>query len=307
MKTVTIFGGAGAKNTLLALKDLKGLKIYSIPSVFDSGGSTGEIRRTFKVYALGDLREHLLAASEDKNIASALSIRIKTRGENHSLGNIFLLNMIKKYGENYLDVVHKVLAIPSHIKVMPIVSNVNYSGNLIVYSNSGKLVGEDNLDVNRRLKVRDVKLEKKAKISEEAKKALLSSDYIMFGPGDLYSSLIPNLLVDGAHEVLTKSKAKKILITNVMNKVSETSGFKTSDFVDAFGRFGISFDKVVANNRYLDEAKRVKAKYGYLHGFVKNDLSGENVIESDLINEKTPYEHDPTKLKEVLRNIIFRG
>ena len=305
MKTVTILGGAGARNTLLALKSLKNLKIYSIPSVFDSGGSSGDIRRTFKVYALGDLREHLLAVSENRNIASALSIRIKAGDENHNLGNIFLLNMIKKYGKNYLDVVHKLLAVPRHIRVMPIVSDVNYSGNLIVYSDSGKLVGEDSLDINKKLKVNNVKLEDEVQISEEAKKAILSSDYLVFGPGDLYSSLIPNLLVGGAKEALNKSNAKKILVTNIMNKVSETSGFKTSDFVKAFDRFGLSFDKVIANNRYPSEAKRVKAKYGYLYGFVKNDLDGENVIERDLLNEKTPYEHDPTKLRDTLRGIIM--
>ncbi|MCW1301962.1 MAG: 2-phospho-L-lactate transferase CofD family protein [Candidatus Parvarchaeota archaeon] len=306
MKTITIFGGAGARNTLLALKRLGGIKVYSVPSVFDSGGSSGEIRRNFKIYALGDLRDHLIAASEDKKTASIFSARVSTGGENSNLGNLLLLNMAKKYGSKYIDVAHRLLAIPKHIRVIPIVSDVNYTGNLIIYSNRGRSVGEDSLDVNRKIKVRDVKLEKKAVVNEEVRKAVRSSDYVVFGPGDLYSSLIPNLLVDGVLPAINRSKAKKILITNIMNKVSETSGFNTSDFVNEFSRFGLNFDRVISNNNYPNKAVKIKAKYGYLSGFVKNDIKGENVIEADLLNEQVPYEHDPEKLGKVFEDYLLR-
>ncbi|MCW1294628.1 MAG: 2-phospho-L-lactate transferase CofD family protein, partial [Candidatus Parvarchaeum sp.] len=141
------------------------------------------------------------------------------------------------------------------------------------------------------------------KISRLAADSILKSDFLIFGPGDVYSSILPNTLVDGFDNIIGKSKAKKILIVNIMNKKSETNGFKASDFVKIFEDRGIKIDYILVNNKIMP-IKNIKGKYGNFSGWVENDLLDKRVIIGDFINESIPYEHDPEKILASLKRII---
>ena len=164
MKTVTIIGGSGARNTLKALNKIKNIKINNIVTMFDSGGSTGYLRRKFGIYALGDLRDRILAVSENETLREISSERIEIDGINHNLGNLLLYNLIKRYGKDYLKAAKGLFKTPKNIEFIPVVDDINCSANLIIKTNKGDLIGEDSLDKNsnKKLEIEDVKLDKKA-------------------------------------------------------------------------------------------------------------------------------------------------
>ncbi|MEM0143702.1 MAG: 2-phospho-L-lactate transferase CofD family protein [Candidatus Parvarchaeum sp.] len=305
MKTVTIIGGSGARNTLKALRKIRNIKINNIVTMFDSGGSTGYLRKKFGIYALGDLRDRILAVSENEGLRDISSQRIEMDGINHNVGNLLLYSLVKKYDKDYLKMAKSIFKTPKNIDFIPIVDDIKCSANLIIKTDKGNFVGEDNLDLNsnRVLKIKDIRLDKRVRISEPAANSILKSDFLIFGPGDVYSSILPNTLVDGFDSIISKSKAKKILIVNIMNKKSETNGFKASDFVKLFEGRGIKIDYIIINDRIMP-IRKVKGKYGSFSGWVENDLSDKRVIKGDFINESILYEHDPDKILLPLKRII---
>jgi len=305
MKTVTIIGGSGARNTLKALRKIKNIKINNIVTMFDSGGSTGYLRKKFGIYAIGDLRDRILAVSENETLKDISSQRIEMGGINHNVGNLLLYSLIKEYDKDYLRIAKDIFKTPKNIDFIPIVDDIKCSANLVIKTDKGDLIGEDSLDRNsdKELKIKDVRLDKKVRISRSAATSILKSDFLIFGPGDLYSSILPNTLVYGFDGIIAKSKAKKILIVNIMNKKSETNGFKTSDFVKIFENRGIKIDYILVNSKVMP-IKNINGKYGNFSGWVENDLLDERVITRDFINEDIPYEHDPEKILVSLKHII---
>ncbi len=214
-----------------------------------------------------------------------------------------MLHLIKAHGKGYLKYAEKVLKIPKNIHIIPVHDDVWYTGNLLISTNKGILVGEHNLDQGASIKVRSLNLSEPARLSAAAKNALLKADYIIFGPGDLYSSILPNVLASGFKETVRASKAEKILIVNIMNKLNETNDFKVSDFIKTLENYGIWIDKAIINDRKMASGV-AKAKYGKLSGFVENDLFSRKTLEADLVNEKIIYEHDPKKLGAVLHKVL---
>ncbi len=303
MKKFCIVGGCGCKVTLLSVRDIKNSFTTSVVSVLDSGGSTGIIRRESGIYALGDLRANLLAASENNALKEIMSNRIEVNGQKHNVGNLVLLSAIKIYGAKYLDHLQCALGIAKNIRIVPVIDDVNYKGNLVIKSDRGVFVGEHNLDLQQDLRVLDIWLDSPIRIGENASKAITSADYIIFGPGDLYSSILANVIVPGFVDAVNASKAKKILVCNIMMKDNETIGFKTSDFFDAFKKHGIELDKIIYNNKN-PEIKEITSKYGRLKGFVENDMPNDKIISADLVNKDIPYEHDPKKLKRLMSKVL---
>ena len=303
MKNVCIIGGSGTKSTLLALRSIEGVKIHSIISVFDSGGHTGFLRKKMGIYAIGDIRDNLIASSGNQEISSILDQRMEVNGVKHSVGNLVLSSLIRENGGDYIQIARKILQIPSNIEIIPVTRDINYDGDLVIETENGELVGEHNLDSGKRIKVRGIKLSKEAYLNPDAESAIKEADYIFFGPGDIYSSILVNTLVRGFHSAFKESKAKKILVMNIMNKMNETDGFAASDFVKAFHDYGIRFDKIIVNTKKPKTTQKM-SKYGRLCGFVKNDIEGEDVIAYDVVDEDMPFQHDVDKLSLVLNRVI---
>ncbi|MCL5016928.1 MAG: 2-phospho-L-lactate transferase CofD family protein [Candidatus Parvarchaeota archaeon] len=303
VKKVCVIGGAGVKNTASALKKIKGLDIKVIVSTFDSGGHTGFLRKQLGIYAIGDIRDNLIAAAGDKETSKAFSTRSRMCGSNQSIGNLILVGLMNERKSHYLEAAHDLLKIPSNIRILPIVDDINYTGDLVINTNKGKLIGEHNLDVQSGIRVNGISLSEPVDISSDAKKAIEGADFIIFGPGDIFSSILPNTLVNGFKSALRASNAKKILILNTMNKVNETYGYKASDFLNVFKENGITIDTVVVNKGRAGKSVS-RSNYGKEHGFVVNDLFGDNVFSYDLINKRHPEQHDPDKLSLALNDIL---
>jgi len=253
-KIVTIGGGTGRFTLLLGLKKYP-VDISAIVAMTDNGGSTGRLRDELGVLPPGDIRQCLIALS-----GSALTMRKLMgyrfeRGDlaGHNFGNILISTLEKITGslERALAIVGAILNIKG--RVIPVTTD---NVELVATLQNGKTIrGEDALDHYKllsRVGVKDMYLRPKGVANPRALKAIREADLIVVGPGDVYTSLIPNFLVDGIAEAFVKSKARKVYVANLMNLKGHTDNFTVADYVDviegAIGAPGV-FDTIVCNTR----------------------------------------------------------
>jgi uncharacterized cofD-like protein len=322
-KVVTIGGGTGTFVVLQGLKD-KNVHLSSIVAMTDSGGSTGRLRDQLGVLPPGDLRQALVALSDMPEMWRKLFTYRFSGGdlEGHNFGNLFLTALEKITGsiEGAVDEASKLLDVKG--QVIPI----TYSDCVLgaKYADGSIIEGEAIIDdaYTKRPRIKFMYLVPSAKISAKAETALSDADYIIFGPGDIFTSIVPNFLVEGFSEVLNKSKAKKIFVMNLMTKLGQTDDYKASDHIIEIERYsGCFLDYVFLNTRTPDEEIINWYKKTDNVDLVEDDLYDKRateakIIRTDLIEDLTHervlvdkvkrslIRHDPVKLGLALQKII---
>lgn len=291
---VIIGGGTGSFVILSGLRKYP-VNLTALITMMDSGGSSGRLRDQLGVLPPGDLRQALVALAQDRRTWLSLFTYRFESGElkGHNFGNIFLSALEKMTGsiENGVELASEVLNTQGH--VIPITLD---NTTLCVRLKNGDVIkGEKFIDEDERERPQILEsfLSPNAKANPQALKAIKNADYIIVGPGDLYTSLIPNFVVEGVAKAFAKSKAKKIFVMNLMTKVGQTDGFTASDHVNEITKYaGFSdFDYVVVNKK--NPTKKTVAWYEHFHvGAVKDDLKdgkklGVKVIRGDIISEVT--------------------
>jgi uncharacterized cofD-like protein len=257
-RIVTIGGGTGG---FTVNRGLHGYPVSptAICTVFDSGGSSGILRDEFGSLPPGDLRRCLLALADDQEDTLREMFQYRfTNGSapsslsDHSLGNLLLLAAEKIWGPiEGIRRIGRVLGIQG--QVLPISTD---SAHLYAQLSDGlHIKGESNIDLrpldDGRL-VQRIWLEPRAYICREAANAIVNADVIVLGPGDLYSSIIPNLLVEGVADAIKRSRARLVYVSNLMTKWSETRDFTLVDFIKTIHSYNIGrekFDTVLVNTR----------------------------------------------------------
>lgn len=237
-KIVTIGGGNGQSVTLRALKSfLPQVEITSVVSVSDSGGSSGRLREKFNILPVGDLLRAIMALSSyDYLTLREIFYKQRFSGgelEGHNAGNL-LLTFLYQQSNNWLEAIEafsKILKLQG--RVLPVSLDLAH---LCAEMENGLIIKEetkiDKPEFDCHLRKKKLWLEPSAKLLPEVGQAIFQADFIILGPGDLYTSLIPNLLVEGIAEAMKKTKAKIIFIPNTANRqAGETCGFKTSDYI----------------------------------------------------------------------------
>lgn len=321
-RVVTIGGGTGRFTLLLGLKRCP-VEISAIVTMSDNGGSTGRLRDELGVLPPGDVRQCLVALS-----GSALTMRKMMsyrfdKGElaGHNFGNILIATLEKVTGslERALALAGAILNIKG--RVIPVTYG---KANLVAELNDGTVLkGEDALDTSKKVSRAGVKkmyIKPRVKANPHAIKAIREADLLIVGPGDLYTSLIPNFLVDGVREAFLRSKAKKVYIANLMNLKGHTDEFSVSDYLNELesfiGKEGI-FDVVICNTRKPSPAllKRYR-KEGTpvicdMHGLAGYDVKHVDVLASGVAKiskadklRRVLIRHDPDKLARVLMRIM---
>ncbi len=325
-KVVTIGGGTGSYASLTGLKKHP-LKLTAIVNMIDDGGSSGKLRDELGVLPPGDIRQCLVALSESsKLLREMFNYRFEEGGlKGHSFGNIFLSTLEKQTGsmKRAISEIGKILNIKGH--VVPVTfTKSNLCANL---TDGTTIVGQHHVDVvekmEKRAAIKKIYLSPKAKINEDAKRAIIEADFILIGPGDLYTSIIPNLLVVGVPAAIRASKAKKIYVLNLMTKYGQTTTFSAKDHVSELEKYlGKNLiDFVLVNNRL--PKKSVLSWYAeYSERPVKNDLKNNKaykVIEKDLIRDiivrkaagdelrRSIIRHDSGKLAEAVVGLMGNG
>src|SRR5580692_10865823 len=239
LRIVSIGGGNGLSTLLRGLKRYAraaegNLEITAVVTVTDDGGSSGRLRREFDVLPPGDIRNCMVALSEDEALLSRLfQFRFSNgRGlKGHSFGNLFLTAMTHLTGDfgQAVKLSAEVLAVVGRIYPST-ASNVVLEATL---ANGSKLAGETRIS---RSKSRIERIElrpRRPKPLPETLEAIEQADLITFGPGSLFTSVIPNLLVDGIPKAIAASPALKAYFMNLMSQPGETTGFRASDHLAA--------------------------------------------------------------------------
>ncbi len=264
MKNIVVVGGGTGTFTVLS-----GLKKYTrnlaaIVSMADSGGSTGILKDELGALPPGDIRRCLVALSNsDQLLRELFSYRFENGGlEGHSFGNLLITALEKITGsfEKAVEKAGEILAIEG--KVIPVTT-----GKVELYARleNGRIIkGEANIDDPKHdghLKIIEVFLRPNARVNKKAEDAIKRADLIVIGPGDLYTSVIPNLLVKGISRAIRRSRAKKVYVCNLMTKFGETHKYKTSDFVEAIEKYlGKNvLDYVIVNSK--KPPKKLLLKY----------------------------------------------
>ena len=326
-KVVVIGGGTGTYTVLSGLKKFD-LDLTAIVTVSDSGGSTGKLRDEFGNLPVGDSRMALVALAEtdeDNEVLRKLFLYRFDKGDGlrgHNFGNLFLVALTEIFGsqEKAMKYASNVLRVKG--KVLPI---SNDAAELVAQFDGGDLiVGETRIDEpngkhDGKKRIRKLWLQPKAKIAPEAKKAILEADLIVLGPGDLYTSVLANVVVEGVALALQKTKAKIVFNVNLIAKYGQTFGFAASDHVSEIARYaGRAPDFVLINHKPLP--KRILKKYVSEKGYpVKDDLMGKTkfkLIRADLLGAeeiKKPsgdvlvrslIRHDSDKLAREMMKLI---
>ena len=235
-RIVVIGGGTGLSTMLRGLKTYTE-NITAIVSVSDDGGGSGVLREDLGMLPPGDIRNCITAlANTEPTMMELMNYRFPEGiNKGQSFGNLFLaaLNGITGSFEEAVTRMNEVLAVTG--KVLP-VTNANV--NLVAdFENGASVVGESKIAAKKKqqnCRIHKVRLEpERPKALPHAIDAILSADMIILGPGSLYTSIIPNLLVDGIVQALEQSKAPKIYVLNIMTQDGETEGYTAFDHLNA--------------------------------------------------------------------------
>lgn len=316
-KILAIGGGTGLSTLLKGIKNYSS-DITAIVTMADDGGGSGILRRSFGMLPPGDVRNCLLALSDiEPEMNTLLSHRFE-KGElkGQSFGNLFLLAMNEIYGsfEEAVKMASSILRVKG--TVMPItVNDVNIEA---TYDDKSKAFGESILPaeaIKDNKKIKRVELcPKDVEPLDGVITAINKADIILIGPGSLYTSIIPNLLVKGVTEAILSSPAKKIYVQNVMTQHGETDDMSVKDHVEAiFEHSDKIFDSIIINNKVLSEHLKKKYQEEYQEQIFLTDddkkfLEEEAIdyIEGDCLDGGDYARHDSEKLSNMIIDYYIR-
>ena len=312
-RVVIIGGGTGLYTALMGLKRYF-FRPTAIVSMADDGGSSGRLRDEFGHLPPGDVRQCLIALSANRQVSRTIRRLFEYRFdkgvglEGHSVGNLLLTALTEITGSTEAALAEASLLLNVAGRVLPVTTDdVRLCAKL---EDGTIIVGERHIDVRTikpHLRIDHVYLTPLAHVYAEADAAIREADVIVIGPGDLYTSILPNLLVDGVPEAIQASKAPKIYVCNLMTKRGETDGFSVADFACEIGSYlgGTEFiDLVIANRRpvhpelaerYLNEqSEPVALDRDRCH------TMGLHLLEGDLLAEGTLVRHAPDALAKLI-------
>lgn len=306
---IVVIGGGTGLATLL-----RGLKAYSphitaIVSVADDGGSSGELRRTMGILPPGDIRNCLTALAEDETMMGQLFQYRFPSGSGlggHSLGNLLITALAEITGsfEEAVAESGRVLAVsgtvlPASLQDVRLVADIQMAD----ASSEVRVKGESKIP-EAAGRIRRVWLEPNNPLAyPPAVKAILNAELILVGPGSLYTSVMPNLLVPDLAEALRVSRGYKFYICNVASQPGETDGYSCGEHVRSIEKHvGVRlFDMVISNGYYQGQ---LPAGIDFVR--TEPDLGEEyTVYTTDLIDKARPWRHDSDKLAQVIMDLFF--
>jgi uncharacterized cofD-like protein len=325
IRIVAMGGGTGLSTLLRGLKGYVSRKgdsrlkqpisdLAAIVTVTDDGGSSGRLRREYRVLPPGDIRNCLVALSTDEALLGRLFQYRFPAGRalaGHSFGNLFLTALTNVTGDfpEAVRLSAKVLAIRG--RIFPATTDLV---TLKAELEDGRHVsGETNISKSKR-RIRHVYLSPgRAKALPEALEAIRTADLILIGPGSLYTSIIPNLLVEGVTETLMRSRATRVYIANLMTQPGETQDYSVADHVRAIyehSRSGL-FHWVVTNRtpiaaHILRRYRKQGAEPVNLEEEGLDDL-GIGRVNGDFLQQEGVVRHDADRLTRLLLKTFVQG
>ncbi len=306
LRVVAIGGGTGLSTLLRGLKT-HNVDITAIVTVGDDGGSSGRLRTEFNMPPPGDIRNCIVALADAEPLMGEL-FQYRFEQENsslagHSFGNLFITAMTQVAGSFERAVVESSRVLAVRGQVLPSsLDNIEVCAEMV----DGRVIsGESNI-TGERSKIRRVFLEPgQPDPYDPAIIAILSADLIVLGPGSLYTSVLPNLLVQGIAHAVRCSQATKVYVCNVATQRGETDNFGVVEHVAALRDHvgGHVVDYVLVNSNFDPAAAKIKPEWSVnAVGLDGIERLGDDVtiVLRDVVNPEFPLRHDPEKLSAEL-------
>ncbi|MDD5730261.1 MAG: YvcK family protein [Candidatus Omnitrophica bacterium] len=309
-KIVTVGGGTGLSVLLTGLKEYT-TNLTAIVTVADDGGSSGRLRQQFDILPPGDIRNCLVALADASSMMRDLfQFRFDKGSElaGHNFGNLFITAMTRLTGdfEKAIKETSKVLALRGQV-IPSTLSNVVLAAH---YTDGSTTEGEDKIP-KARLPIEKVFLRPASpEATPEAIKAIKEADIIVLGPGSLYTSIIPNLLIKEITDAIVSAKATKVYVCNVMTQPGETDGYSTSEHIKNLIKHSHPrvFDYCVVNTGKIPVAllKRYEqdSAYPVLNDRKNIENMGYRVIEEDIVATNDVIRHDSGKLAKTILSFL---
>lgn len=325
-KIVCLGGGTGTSVVLSGLKKYP-IDLCAIVSMADDGGANKVIRDEFGLLPTSDIRQCLVALAENAS-ASEQSLRKLFTYRFHkgqgfggmTFGNLFMVALTDIFGSQTeaIKKTSEILKIKG--KILPI--TLTDSKLVAIYENGEKIIGEHLIDEPKhdgKLKIKKLYLEPPSRAYPQAVRAILDSDVVVIGPGDLYTSLISGLAVKGISKALMETHAKVVYVLNLMTKYGQTSGFTAKKHIEVLEKYlgKNCLDYVLVNSGSIPQ--EAQKKYGEAKEFiVYDDLRADyfKIIRSDVLSKNEIREipgdflkrslirHDSNKLAKVIMENI---
>jgi len=325
MKITVIGGGTGSTTVLEGLKKKKDLDLNVIVGMMDDGGSNAVVRDEFGLLPLSDLRKSIIALSEENEnqmLRNLFTYRF-SQGDGlkgHTLGNLLMIAMTEITGSEVeaIEMFKYFFSVTGNI--IPVtLDNVRL---VAEYDDGSKVVGEHLIDEPEDdKKIVKFYFDKDAQAYQGAIDTIMTSDYIIIGPGDLYTTTLANIIVDGIPQALQETKAKLIFISNLMSKKGQTRGLTLESMLSLVeGYIGRKFDYVLVNNgkipqkayqRYIQQGEYIFRDDLKKNGreIIRVDLVANSVIKKDKGDalDRSLVRHDPDKVANELYKIFRKG
>ncbi len=312
-----IGGGTGLFTLLSGLKKLPNVFLTSIVSMSDDGGSSGRLRSTFGILPPGDIRRSLVALSNAPELMNRVIQYRFQKGrelENHSFGNLFLaaLSEIKGSMSEAVRALGDILNIQGI--VLPVTTTMT---DLVAKFEDGTVVrGESKIDLaegrHPELRVTELWHEPEPVCNPDAYASILYADLVIIGPGDLFTSIVANLLIPGIRDALERTAARKIYVCNVMTKPGETTHYSAYDHVHEMAKYlgGDYLDYILISNtefssRGLAEYAKLGQKPVPASGIAEiQKITRAQIVVADLGHEEELVRHDSEKLKNQIEKLL---
>jgi uncharacterized cofD-like protein len=302
-RIVAIGGGTGLSSLLRGLKAYTS-NLSAIVTVADDGGSSGRLRDEYRILPPGDFRQCLIALADAEPLMKQLFDHRFKEGslDGHSFGNLFIMAMADVTGnfERALRESGKVLAvkgtiIPSTLQDVTLVASIN-----------GHTVEGESQIPKQNAPISQVFLKPDgALLNPEALQAIMSAELVVIGPGSLYTSILPNLLVEGMVEAIKASPALKVYICNLASQEGETEGYDVNDYLrvlhEHVGANIFDFVLVNSNNSHLPTGGQSQVIFRPEDSTRHPEV---RFIGADVVNVRIPSHHDPDKLaRSIMRKV----
>ena len=319
-KIVVVGGGTGNHTTLSGLK-YEECDLTAVVAMTDSGGSSGRLREELGQLPPGDVRQCLVALAPDDRSSSLMARLLDYRFNagngllGHSFGNLFLTALTEITGNTATAISEASRMLSIKGVVLPV--TLTKSTLVARLKDGSEVIGEANIDQRKEkldVTIDYVRLEPKAYAYPPVLEAIEEADAIVMGPGDIYTSILANLLVEDVAQAIRSSRATKICVCNLMTKTGESDGFKASDFVNLIREYlgtTTSLDYLVVNSAPYPE--RLVQRYASFGQYpVEVDLDEcrtvvHEVVQEPLLSAGVYLRHDPNRLARTIMSKLKCG
>lgn len=309
IKVVAIGGGTGLPVALKSIKQYTD-SVTAIVSVADDGGSSGRLRKELGILPPGDIRNCLVALAEDDLLAELFKYRFRKGGDlaGHNLGNLIIAALTEFRGSFVEGLYASAQLLSVKGQVLP--STIENVTLLASTFEDEPIIGQVKIAQTSRPLKRVYLDPPDVEAYQAAVDAIMEADQVVIGPGSVFTSILPNLMVPGIGKALANTKAIKIYICNVMTQPGETDMFTACDHLTAIIDHGSVdwIDVMVVNTCQVCEDKMVNyaesRRYPVSVNTENIQVIGVSTVLADVLDESKPSCHNPTKLANILRELI---